>query len=94
MLGIHAMQAPFAAQFGPAAQAGQHAQMMGDVNKAIGDSVDHRRDMEKLAVQERIAAMRARPKPVAPDNSERERLASIIARLDQYGGMPYGGAVS
>lgn len=92
MLGIHAMQAPFAAQFGPSAQAWQHAQMMGDVNKAIGDSVDHRRDMEKLAVQERIAAMRARPRPVQQD-AEQERLASIISRLDQYSRPQHGGVI-
>jgi len=80
MLGIHQMQAPFAAQFGSAAQASQHSQMVGDVNRAIGDAVDHQRDREKMAHQERIAAMKYNA-----EKSEREKkLEEIIARLTQY----------
>ena len=93
MLGIHEIQVPFAAQFGPSAQGMQHRQMMGDVNDAMKTQADHQRKMQELEARERIAQA-ARPPRQAASERGPDEIEEIIARLTQQGsGLPFGGSM-
>jgi Cdc6-like AAA superfamily ATPase len=94
LLGIHEIQAPFAAQFGPAAQGGIHKQMIGDVNDATKSHADHLRKMEEIKAREKIAQIQAGAKSQPQQEPEPDRIEDIIARLSmaQSMGLPFGGA--
>jgi len=93
MLGIHQMQAPFAAQFGPMAQGMQHASMVKGVNDATKGHADHQRKMEEYKAREKIAEIQAGAKR-QPKEPEPDRIEDIIARLErsQFMGIPFGGS--
>lgn len=91
MLGIHEIQAPFAAQFGAPMQGSLVRGIANDINSATQSQADHARKMQELQFRAQIAQANKPPvKERSPDD-----LQSIIDRLGQQqglGGLPFGGA--